>query len=205
VHPRAFAAVVLSGAYVEAGDTGRHRMQPGDVLLHQAYEGHLDRFDARGGEVLMLDLALESERFLVGRITDPDELVRLAERDPNEALAHLLANVTTHPQRPGDWPDLLARDLRADPTLNLAAWADAHGLHPGSVSRGFQQVFGLTPAAYRVAQRTVSAIRAIRGSTGPLSSLAHDCGFADQAHMSRSVRRLAGMTPGRLRSSRPAG
>jgi AraC-like DNA-binding protein len=202
VHPRAFAAVVLSGGYIEAGDTGRHRMAAGDVLLHQAFEGHLDRFDARGAEVLMFDLAEHSERCVVGQIGDPDALVRLAERDPHAALARLLANLEVNPQEPRDWPDLLARDLRADPTLSLETWADAQGLHPGSISRGFRQVFGLTPAAYRVAQRTVCAIRAISASTEALGCVAHDCGFADQAHMNRSVRRLAGITPGALRRPR---
>ena len=54
LHDHAFAAVVLSGGYVEAGDTGRHWMEAGDVLLHQSWESHLDRFDGRGAEVLVL-------------------------------------------------------------------------------------------------------------------------------------------------------
>jgi AraC-like DNA-binding protein len=202
VHPHAFAAVVLSGGYVEAGDTGRYRMEMGDVLVHQAWESHLDRFDGRGAEVLVLALANRLGNCIVGRISDPDELVRLAERDPQMALAHLRATLAACPQRPGDWPDLLARDLRADPTLNLEAWAAAHGLHPGSISRGFRQVFGLTPAAYRVAQRTRRAIEAICGSSQTLGRVAQDTGFADQAHMNRSVRRLARMTPGAFRVAR---
>ena len=32
-HDEAFAAVLLSGGYVEAGDTGRHRLEPGDVVV----------------------------------------------------------------------------------------------------------------------------------------------------------------------------
>lgn len=201
VHPRGFAAVVLAGGYVEAGDTGRHSMEAGDVLLHQAWESHLDRVDVRGAEVLMLALADDAERRVAGRIADPDGLVRLAERDERAALEHLLANLAAKPEQPGDWPDLLARDIHDQPMLCLEAWADAHGLHPGSVSRGFRQVFGLTPAAYRLAQRTGRVMRAIRGSNRPLSSIAQDWGFADQAHMNRSVRRLAGVTPAALRGT----
>jgi AraC-like DNA-binding protein len=199
LHRRAFAAVVISGGYVEAGDTGRHWMEPGDVLLHQAWESHLDTIDGRGAEVLMLDLEEEVGPNVVGRIADPEALVQLAERDQRVALAHLLATLVTKPQRQGDWPDLLALALCREPTLCLHAWADAHGLHPGSISRGFRQVFGLTPAAYRLAQRTGHAVRAIRSSGESLSHIAQDCGFADQAHMNRSVRRLAGATPVTLR------
>src|SRR5580692_9890679 len=70
-HPAAFAAVLLSGAYVEAGDTGRHWVQPGDVVLHQAWESHLDRFDARGADVLVLALDDRDATRICGRIADP--------------------------------------------------------------------------------------------------------------------------------------
>jgi hypothetical protein len=43
VHTRAYAALVLSGCYEEAGDSGRHRVQAGNVVLHEAFEAHLDR------------------------------------------------------------------------------------------------------------------------------------------------------------------
>ena len=43
VHKRAYAALVLSGGYEEAGDSGRHRVQAGNVVLHEAFEAHLDR------------------------------------------------------------------------------------------------------------------------------------------------------------------
>jgi hypothetical protein len=38
VHKRAYAALVLSGCYEEAGDSGRHRVQVGNVVLHEAFE-----------------------------------------------------------------------------------------------------------------------------------------------------------------------
>jgi len=42
-------------------------------------------------------------------------------------------------------------------------------------------------------------MEAVRRSGEPLSLIAVDCGFADQAHMSRAIRRLANTTPGALR------
>jgi AraC-like DNA-binding protein len=58
------------------------------------------------------------------------------------------------PARLSDWPDLLAQALMADPQLCLGDWASRRGLHLGSVSRGFRQVFGVAPVAYRLIQRT---------------------------------------------------
>lgn len=199
-HDHGFAALVLSGGYVEAGDTGRHRMEAGDVLLHQAWESHLDRFDARGAEVLVLAIEDADAADLVGRVADPDAIVRLAERDRGEAARQLLAALTPRAASDAaDWPDLLAQALRADPALPLTPWARERGLHLGSLSRGFRQVFGVTPVAYRLIQRTRRAMQRVRASREPLSLVAQDCGFADQAHMSRAIRSLANTTPGALR------
>ncbi|MCW6531271.1 AraC family transcriptional regulator [Sphingomonas sp. MMSM20] len=198
-HDHAFAAVVLSGGYVEAGDTGRHAVEAGDVLLHRAWESHLDRFDARGAEVLVLPIADRDTAPLIGRVADPDAIARLAERDRTEAARRLLAELAPRPAPPADWPDMLARALRDDPDLSLALWADRLGLHPGSISRGFRQVFGVTPVAFRLVQRTRQALGALQISAAPLSAIAYDCGFADQAHMSRAVRGLTNATPTALR------
>lgn len=201
-HDEGFAAVVLSGGYVEAGDTGRHRTEPGDVLLHRPCEHHLDRFDRRGAEVLVLPLGHHWTGPIHGRLADPDALVRLAEVDPHQAAARLLAELSPKPGPASDWPDLLARALRADPSLGLADWARASGLHLGSLSRGFRQVFGVTPAAYRLTQRAHRAIDALLRTAAPLSAIAHDCGFADQAHMTRAVHAAAGASPAALRRAR---
>jgi AraC-like DNA-binding protein len=39
----------------------------------------------------------------------------------------------------------------------------------------------------------------VRASAEPLSLIAQDCGFADQAHMSRAIRGLVRTTPAALR------
>ena len=125
--------------------------------------------------------------------------MRTAERDCAAAAALIASEMVAKPQADADWPDLLARELRMHPEMPLREWADRMRLHPGSLSRGFRQVFGLTPAAFRLIARTHHAIAAIRLSRSPLCDIAELSGFADQAHMSRAVGRLAGMPPARLR------
>lgn len=198
-HDHAFAAVVLKGGYVEAGDTGRHRVEAGHVLLHRSWESHLDRFDARGAEVLVLPVADDEAWPVLGHVEDPDELVRIAERDRPAAARQLLETLAPKPAAATDWPDLLAQALSHDAGLSLAAWASGYGLHAGSLSRGFVQVFGTTPVGYRLAQRTRRAIAAVLHTREALSAIALDCGFADQAHMCRAVSHLAQTTPTALR------
>lgn len=201
-HDHGFAALVLSGGYVEAGDTGRHRMEPGDVLTHRSWESHLDGFGARGAEVLVFALEDDTPMPVVGRIADPDALVRLSERDPVEALQAFQAALVPREPTISDWPDLLAQALRADPSLCLGEWAARAGLHLGSVSRGFGQAFGMTPVSYRLIQRTRRAVDAVLATRDPLSAIAQDCGFADQAHMTRAIVRLTQATPAALRRAR---
>jgi AraC-like DNA-binding protein len=172
---------------------------PGDVLVHEAFESHVDRFEAGGAEVLVIPLVAAWIGPVLGRIADGDEIARAAERDPRDAAVLLAARVTSRQSEPRDWPDLLARALRADPTMSLAEWAMAHGLHAGSVSRGFRQVFTITPARFRLVARAHTAVRSLRATRAPLCEIAHGCGFADQAHMSRAVRALTALPPGRLR------
>lgn len=141
----------------------------------------------------------------LGVITDPDAIVRASETDPAEALERLVATYTPRLSTTGDWPDELARTLQRNPALCLTDWAREYGLHRASLSRGFTQTFGTTPAAYRLAQRTRRAIDGAARAHIPLSRVAIDCGFSDQAHMTRAVTNLAGMTPGQLRRRKSVG
>jgi AraC-like DNA-binding protein len=201
-HDEGFIAVVLAGRYVEAGDTGRHRAEAGDVLLHRPFERHLDHIEACGAEVLVLPLGAHWDGPVHGKIADPDAVVRVAQDDPAAAARAVMADLAPKPAAPADWPDLLAQALCANPSLSLSDWSQAAGLHPASLSRGFRQVFGVTPLAYRLAQRTHRAIAALVRTPAPLSAIAHDCGFTDQAHMSRAVLQAAAATPGALRRGR---
>jgi len=198
-HREPFAAVVLAGGYDEAGDTGRHRVSAGDVILHRAFESHLDLFHRPGAEVLVLPLAHDWNGPTIGKVADADAVARSAEKDVREALEVFISGVTTRPVELHDWPDALAQALRADPSLSLESWAEKQGLHPGSLGRGFASVFGISAAGYRLTQRARRAIALLMGKAMPLSQVAAECGFADQSHMTRSVRLLTGLSPASLR------
>lgn len=198
-HTHPFAAVVLSGGYVEAGDSGLHRVEAGNVLLHGGYERHLDRVDSRGAEVLLLPLPHNWNGAPHACVIDVDALARLAECDVPAAVTQLLKHARPMPRPSRDWPAQLAEALLADPSLSLAQWAHDHGLHPGSVSRGFRQVFAISPKAFRLQARAHAALTLYRNSSLTGAAIAHDCGFADQAHLSRSITALTGVAASQLR------
>jgi AraC-like DNA-binding protein len=202
-HARGYAAVVLWGSYEECGNRGRFRVSPGDVLLHGAFDAHLDRFPRGGAHILNLVAADPAPALSLGRIGDPDAIARAAEDDPREALAQLREQLRPVQHAAQDWPDALARQLLGDPACRLEHWARQHGLRAETLSRGFRQVFGVTPAFFRAEARAHRAFGQIVGGAAPLAAIAADTGFADQAHMSRAVRLVTGLPPGAWRKSNP--
>jgi hypothetical protein len=80
-------------AVMRKQETGDAIIGPGDVVMHGAFEAHLNRYHARGSEVLCLALPRHAEpSTAVMRMGDPDRVVRLAERDPREAVRFLVAH-----------------------------------------------------------------------------------------------------------------
>lgn len=201
VHGRPYAALVLAGSYEESGSRGRFRVGPGDVLLHDAFDAHLNRFQSGGARIFSLAMEARSSDISIAQVADPDDIVRVAERDPMEANLLMLAALRGKPVVHYDWPDILADDLIGDPGWRLDEWARKRSLAPATVSRGFRRIFGTTPAAFRLGARVRLALRMISGSELPFATIAAATAFADQAHMSRAIRALTGAPPGSWRRS----
>jgi len=198
-HLGAYAAVVLAGDFVEAGDRGRHRLDAGKVVFHRPFEAHRDEFGRRGAVVLDLPLGRCPE-LTTGEVDALDVVVRLARNDPEAAAALLLDEVRPAELDLDDWPDTLARALAAEPDLCLETWAERNGLSPQTLSRGFRQAYGTTAKRFRAELRAQRALRTLPGWTETLGDLAAELGFADQAHLTRAVVSLTGWTPGQLRA-----
>jgi AraC-like DNA-binding protein len=197
-HRHPYASIVLSGGYEEAGDRGRRFVGAGDVVLHHPFEAHLDRFTSKNGaEIFGLELpeAFEHPAPFV-KVPDPDLIVRAATRHLDAALATLLAMAVAHLDQATDWPDLLAEALTRDPNLSLQRWAAGHALAPATVSRGFRQVYGVSPNAFRAQARARLAWRLALQGRSTLSAIAAQTGFADQSHMTRGVYAITERTPG---------
>lgn len=201
-HDEAYAALVLSGSYEEAGDQGRLQVEAGDVIFHGCFGAHLDRFSGSGARVLNLPLRVD-HAFTPGaaRVADPNLIIRIAERNRAEARDLLLLTVHEHRSRYADWPDELAATLIRDPSLVLSRWAEEQDLAPWAVSRGFAQVFGTSPEAFRARARALRAWKVIQATREPLAQIAFHLGFADQSHMTRSVKQITGMGPGAWRAA----
>jgi AraC-like DNA-binding protein len=121
-----------------------------------------------------------------------------------EAVVDLLALRTHSTTRRCTPPPRLEHARQAileDPqAITIAGAAELAGLHRVRFSTLFKDYYGLAPSLYRLRVLTARAICEIAGSREGLSDIAHRVGFSDQAHMTRSVQRASGLSPGRLRA-----
>jgi AraC-like DNA-binding protein len=193
-HLSSYATLILAGGYREAGESGRWRVEPGMVVVHAAGEAHADWFGDRATELIDFELpsTIVAGVYLCG---DADALARSALEGEQWTALTALAAVSGE----SDWPDLLAAALRANPALTIGAWASEHGLKAETVSRGFGQAYGVTPARYRLGVRIKGAMASLSDGGARLADVAAVNGFADQSHMTRALKAATGATPAQLR------
>jgi AraC family transcriptional regulator len=123
-------------------------------------------------------------------------IVRLRERDrsprppPSRRLpAAVLARVIEH----------LEAHLADD--VSVAELAEVAGLSTGHFSGLFRNATGEPPHRYHTRLRVQQARRLIEsGVSAPVAAL--QVGFFDQSHLTRHMRRLLAISPGKLRKQR---
>jgi AraC-like DNA-binding protein len=92
----------------------------------------------------------------------------------------------------------LARDyLQAHPAdpVTLGDLAEVSGLSMFRLARTFKAETGLAPHAYQVQLRVLRAKRLLAAGRS-IAETAGECGFCDQAHLTRQFKRHVGVTPG---------
>jgi len=197
-HAEAYATVLLRGAFEQCSYAGRMRIRAGDVLVQPTLDCHADRMLSAGLTVLRLPWPREEGCGGVHAGCDVDLIARLAERDVAEASVALREQLAGRPWSPAlseDPADALAAALMAPEVVAIGDWAEEAGFARETMSRGFGRLFGVPPSRFRADWRARAAWLRITGGSEPLASIADLCGFADQAHMTRAVRRLTGAPP----------
>jgi AraC-like DNA-binding protein len=146
-------------------------------------------------------------RFLVSRAragADAVELSDLAIELATAVLAALPVQMIRDEARPRAHERLVDRAreaLAAAPSCPLPDLAERLAVSPYHLSRVFHRTTGTTLRRYRIQLRTVAALDRLAGEDSPgLAALAAELGFADQAHLTRTLQAEVGEPPGRLRA-----
>ncbi|MGR6916766.1 helix-turn-helix transcriptional regulator [[Actinomadura] parvosata] len=129
------------------------------------------------------------ERWLATRLrpAGPDDLIMRAWRrlqQPPDA------------RRLQEPPD--ARTREPGGRVTVEGVAAELGVSRRYLELGFRRAVGLSPKTVARVARFQRAVRALSRPAAALDEAALACGYADQPHLTREVRAMAGMTPGQL-------
>jgi AraC-like DNA-binding protein len=145
------------------------------VQLITRQAGHADRFE----------LAETITRLVSAAISGPGPLPSPPRAPAQTAWRRLV--------------DGTKQSLSRDPGISLHDLARQQSVSPHHLSRVFHASTGTTVSAYRNQLRVREALERLAEGERSLTSLATSLGFADHAHMTRTIRRETGAAPSALR------
>lgn len=220
-HPRAQLVFVLAGSYAETWRQGDVRLHAGSVLFRPPVQEHENDFDR--DEVQALVISYPPERLAPFAFHPrPAELPALSPMLKHQILLELprgdgaadhaleglalllLSRVErAHKAAPPGWlaAALAFIDRHLGEPISLATVATALGMRRSVLAGGFRHHLDRSVGESIRDARLGRALDQIRASRRPLCDIAIECGFYDQAHMGRLLKRETGLTPGEVRAA----
>jgi AraC family transcriptional regulator len=226
-HEHAYLYVMLGGGISERALRRDNVCTRGWVVYNEAGEAHQDQVLERGAEGLNIEVdaawlaTLRETRALheavcyrhvgpaitaVGGLQVAMQSTDLLQQlRVEEAVTQLINSLCGTPESrrrlPPAWLSRIEELIRSRPCsqLFLQELAAAAGVHPAHLCREFRRAFGCTMSQYLVRWRADAALQKLMRSEAPLTTVAAATGFADQAHLTRTIRSQFGTTPGGLR------
>lgn len=125
-------------------------------------------------------------------------LKRFGERHP-EDVARFAKFTSKHYQRV-----LVYMRAHLDQTITIEDMAREVAMSPSHFSRVFKETMNRTPMQFVMSYRIEQALKLMADPALSLSEVAIACGFADQAHFSRSFKQAVGQSPRAYRAGRAA-
>ena len=89
--------------------------------------------------------------------------------------------------------DYMQANLTQD--LSILDLATLIGMSESHFSRSFKQSVGISPYQYLMQQRVERAKQLLKKQSTAISTIALDCGFANQTHLTKVFRQMTGATP----------
>lgn len=220
-HENSGISFLLNGAHEEDLLGKKYKRAPGDLKFIPAGELHRCNNYAAGTRKINIDFDesfIRSMAVTEGQLIDliPQNihtkfvLIKLyrelsdnaAHADTSvELLLHTLVNpVSVSTLKTGKAAPEWAARLREmhdewDKPFHLNDLSARLGVHPVTISRCFPLYFSSTLGVYMNQIKVDKALALIKNSELSLTAIAYSCGFADQAHFTRTFRAVTGYLP----------
>lgn len=228
-HERASLCLVVDGAYAQRTHGREERHTIGHLMFCPADAPHAQTFARNGALKIHVSPGPEMLDVLARRVVLQDAPFACAD-----TLVEIARRIATELLRPDACSALTVEGLvleaadrfgRADKTDTHAAWlrsardyvesrafeaftladvAHAVGRHPIHVAREFKRAYACTVGEHVRGLRIRTATALLRSARRSVAEIAGECGFYDQAHLTRAFRAVHGMTPGAYRNAHPS-
>ena len=224
VHSRAQVTLILGGTLRETA-CGRDEFATAlSVAVKPAGMEHADCVGPRGARTLQIQLGAEgidatgrSYAFardwqwlhgdrVSGSFLTLLECLREGSRELKNALYDALACLPEPlPTNSGAvaprWLQAVREEIddRYHEPLRVSGLASSVGVHPVYLARQFRRFYGCTVTGHLKRRRVQVAAELIEHTTRPLTRIAHEAGYFDQAHFCHEFRKVVGLAPSAYR------
>lgn len=210
---------ILAGGSREFRENGSDIQYAGKGLYYYPGIAH-QNIDYRAG-TRIFNLELRTEFFDVFGLSFPDEslmfehdnhlntqgLIRimkehyLNDADSSIAIDQLCINLVRPTKKEDryfpEWAEKIkiAMNDHWNRPLSLPLLASHLELHPVTISRYFSKYFGCSAGEYLRQIKVERALSLIKHNRYPLTKIAYECGFTDQAHFTKTFLHITGLLP----------
>jgi AraC family transcriptional regulator len=220
-HQNASISFLLNGTHEEDLFNKKHKRIPGDIKFIPAGEMHRCSNYAPDARKINLDL---SGTLLKEMDTSADDIMNLLQysaqvkftllkfyhelQDPANyitasvqltlyELLHPAKTQASNKKQLPQWAVLLQQILQEEwnQPFELNDLAKRVGVHPVTISRYFPLYFSSTLSNYIRCIKVDKALAMIKITSLNLTEIAYSCGFADQAHFTRTFKEVTGYLP----------
>ncbi|MBX3390330.1 MAG: helix-turn-helix transcriptional regulator [Phycisphaeraceae bacterium] len=224
-HEQAYLLVSLRGVAIERALHEDHVCVRGCVVFNRAAESHRDHVSNAGAEALNIELpgpwldrvatdlrtspvlyrfaggALHAVGALQLAMSSTDPLAPFVVEEAVTTILDSLSCIQHLSSRRARWLNSVEQIVRERQGLppSLETLADHAGVHPAHLCRQFRRTRGRTISEFAACVRADRALDRVLTTSTPLSEISAECGFSDQAHLTRMFRRFYNTTPGRAR------
>ncbi|SDG23881.1 AraC family transcriptional regulator [Dyadobacter soli] len=223
-HENAHITMLLAGATVEKRQHSECYRQAGEAIFFHAGEPHQNSKTLPGSRNFNIEFTPDFIKTFdltecgIGQATHANPLAAAAFLRAYRQLIYdgdcigdsitmavlgLLRMRETAGCRQPDWVLQIAELLhdRWNEHVSLHELATQTGTHPVTISKYFTRYFGCTLSEYIRNLRVKNSITRIKNTAYPLTRIAYESGFADQAHFTRAFKQVTGFLPKEYRKS----
>ena len=196
-HGGAYLAFVEHGGFTESSTGGVFDCEAGMAIVHPAWHLHADCFASDKAQVVNFDLPGHAD-FGVYALNEPARRAAAKTRCSHQALEIVLdSGRRLAPRAQPRIVQHLWDRLDANPNQSVSGLARELGVTPEHATRLFHRHTGFSPRVFRSTSKLEQALVALAAGQ-PAAAVAQDCGFSDQPHLCRAIKRVTGKTVGAL-------